>query len=571
MKTKIIVLLSLLFIVLSIDNHLRAETTNTSFKEYRWVIHPFNFYNNVIEDTTSGWSTMLLETMLDKKGIASTLIPINSKDKSSFEIKLKIRYKTEDCQSTSVVVSSIGECENVESIDSIKLVSTNEWNELTHIINLDNTLFLNVSVEATGSTQNNGKIWISDLDIYIDNKKIEQNIDIESNIKVDDLIDINNKSSLPFLSNKILAIGETTHGTATMNDMGISLIKERILNHNSRIVLLEIPLEISFYINRYLNNDDNFYFEHISYFFENSILSESFFPFLEWIKEYNQRHDKKVYIFGFDINRIQLKSRLDLFDFFYTININEKNEDISDICKILLHDKTSEEIILKLENNQYLSGLLDEDELNLILYCMKTTQQEESTYWRTVNRDKYMYGIVKFILDNLFDENDNSTLFGHFGHLNYITGEDLSILNYPSLGYFLRDTYKNNYSCVALLCSEGDAMLAGSNQNQFKTSKIEPAPVRSLEYQIDELNRDLVYLPMCKFNCSDMFKLRFLGNVHTKNQFQYIIPKSRMDGAIFIKKSVSIEKSAEVLKKNLNEGFRLMSSYKEALDKMKNN
>lgn len=67
-------------------------------------------------------------------------------------------------------------------------------------------------------------------------------------MKATDLIHWNNKEydNLPFLNKKILGLGETAHGTETMNDIGIEISKERILKHQCRFILLEIPLEFPF-------------------------------------------------------------------------------------------------------------------------------------------------------------------------------------------------------------------------------------------------------------------------------------------------------------------------------------
>lgn len=58
--------------------------------------------------------------------------------------------------------------------------------------------------------------------------------------------------SLSFSDKRILAIGESVHGTGTMNDMGVEIIKNRIEHGKCRLVLLEMPLTLSFHINRYL-------------------------------------------------------------------------------------------------------------------------------------------------------------------------------------------------------------------------------------------------------------------------------------------------------------------------------
>ena len=67
---------------------------------------------------------------------------------------------------------------------------------------------------------------------------------------------------------------------------------------------------------------------------------------------------------------------------------------------------------------------------------------------------------------------------------------------------------------------------------------------------------DSVYLSMSKFTCSDVFLLRELGSGFSQNkkiipnQFQYMIPKSRMEGVIFTKESVNFMKGKEFFKKN---------------------
>ena len=101
-------------------------------------------------------------------------------------------------------------------------------------------------------------------------------------------------------------------------------------------------------------------------------------------------------------------------------------------------------------------------------------------------------------------------------------------------------------------------------------SKLIHAPQESLEYQLKGLNIDSIYFSINKLDCSDVFKLRFVGGSNTENQFRYIIPKSRMDGILFINQAVSIEKKEDVLKSNLNHNFITINSYKEALEKIKN-
>lgn len=114
-------------------------------------------------------------------------------------------------------------------------------------------------------------------------------------MKATDLIHWNNKEydNLPFLNKKILGLGETAHGTETMNDIGIEISKERILKHQCRFILLEIPLEFSLYINRYVQNDKNFKFEYISERFEPYLFPTPSYPLSGGLKNIIRRIIKK--------------------------------------------------------------------------------------------------------------------------------------------------------------------------------------------------------------------------------------------------------------------------------------
>ena len=440
--------------------------------------------------------------------------------------------------------------------------------------------FLNISVGTVGYGQRKGKIWISDLEVLGDGKTIGDNPQQEYkkediHLKTTDLIHWNNKEydNLPFLNKKILGLGETTHGTETMNDIGIEISKERILKHQCRFILLEIPLEFSLYINRYVQNDKNFKFEYISERFEPYLFSDSILSFIRWIKEYNSAHNQKISILGFDLNTTPLLSRADLFNFFYNLKSGGHVAEIDTICESLLDSKTSfEKIISKFDKSIRLADCLDKGELKLIHRCLEITGRSSSSYFRFVERDRYMNDIVTFIIDHFLNTNETVTLFGHLGHLNY-KGNRVELMDYFSLGYYLKSRYAKNYSCIGLITNRGTAMLPVSATNGGVT-KLEQAPQGSLEFQVNKLKMDSVYLSMSKFTCSDVFLLRELGSGFSQNkkiipnQFQYMIPKSRMEGVIFTKESVNFMKGKEFFKKNMNVEVVTMRFYIKALEKL---
>lgn len=569
MKIRLYILFSVFFFL---QCDLKAESNDKNF-EYDWVNHPTYLYQNIIIDTTSTSHTLFLETLGEKKGIMSSLLPFFQLKKVNSNITVGLKYKTKGCKNLSVIITSVGECENINSIDTIQLRPTEDWVEFSRIINTKNTYLLNISIETIALNNNNANVWISDFGIFIEGVDLLNKIGgikEKRHINEKDVIHWNNINyhTLPFFEHRILALGETTHGTKTMNDIAIAILKERILKHQCRLVLLEIPLEYSFYINRFVKNDSNFNLSDISTYLDGFLYSESIVSFIQWLKEYNSTSIENVSIWGFDINHVQLKSRVDLFNFLYSLNMNRHIEGLDDICKLLLDTEISfEKIISLLNENNNLATVLNDDELKLIFHCLKITRQYSSSYYRFINRDKAMTEITTFIVDNFLKKNETATIFGHFGHLNYLSIQDLSILNYFSLGYYMRSKYKDDYRCIALTTNQGTALLTKS-AGTLGVSKLIHAPQESLEYQLKGLNIDSIYFSINKLDCSDVFKLRFVGGSNTENQFRYIIPKSRMDGILFINQAVSIEKKEDVLKSNLNHDFIIMNSYKEALEKI---
>ena len=551
--------------------NVKDDTAYKSALDYKWTSDPVHVYQRSSIDSTIIPHAMFLETIWDEKGIIGTLVPIQ---KTNSTISVKIKYKTDHCEKLSVMLATIGACERINAIDTIQLHTTEEWAESTHIVKIKNAHLLNISIEAAGTVEKNAEVWISDFEILINGKSIHTQKKGNIHIREKDVINWSKHDyhNLPFMEDRIVALGESAHGTQTMNDLAFSILKERIVKHQCTQVMLEIPLEFSFYINRYIKNDENFKLEEIATYLENSLYSNSLLSFLEWLKEYNLTHDEKVSFWGFDLNFIEFKSKVDLFNFFYTLNKDLHSKDIDTICEYLLDMRSYfGEIISICKNSPNLIRVFHEDELKLMLHCLKVTDKENKRYFRYINRDNAMNEITTFIMDNFLKDDKTATLYGHLGHLNYLSAQDLSILNFFPFGYYMKNKYKDDYSCIAITTNQGSALLTKSTAEfGFGDSELMPAPQESLEYQLNRFKKDSIYLPMRVLDCGDLLKVRHVGNRDIEEQFRYMIPKSRMDGVLFIKKSFSVEKNDTVLSKNLHPNHVISTAYKEALDKMRN-
>ena len=310
--------------------------------------------------------------------------------------------------------------------------------------------------------------------------------------------------------------------------------------------------------------------EDISAYFDSYLYADTILSFIRWIKEYNLTCDEKVSVWGFDINFVQLKSRIDLFNYFYSLNAGKHIKELDTVCELLLDTNIPfEKILLMFDECPDLADALNGDELKLMLHCIKITQQNSSSYYRFINRDNMMNEVTTFIIDNFGKKNKTITLYGHFGHLNYINGQGPIVMNYYSLGHYMKNKYKDDYACVALITNQGSAMLIKS-YTEMEISTLSSAPQGSLEYQLNRFKEDSVYLSMNNLDCSNILKLRLIGNKELTEQFRYIAPKARMDGVLFIKESQSISKGNANQNKKINYNFVIMNAFQEALKKIKN-
>jgi len=568
-----------LFFLLLTQCHSHTKQPNNSLLTYNWVMSKkHSFFKSKIDSTSVPYS-LFLETARENKGVLGFSIPLFHKRDSRQEVTIKINYKIENGSELYLKLITISDCEKIKTMDTLHLSLNEEWTTERLSVDLKKAAFLNLSVEAKGSTKNNAKIWINDLDVFINGKNIKDIEAEEKGIKMslpkEDVtpIDDNNRTSLPFINSKILAIGETIHGTETMNDIAIEIIKDRIIHNSCNLVLLEMPFENSFYINRYILGDSNFKIDSISSYFDRSLFSDSFLSLIEWIKEHNSRLNEKVYFWGVDVNFIQLQSKLELFNFFYTLNETVRDEGLRKMCELLVNTSPSlDEIIDIFDTNKGFENILSKDESELMRYCLILFNNKSNSYSNFINRDETMYQNTEFLISNLLKSNKTATLFSHFGHVAYQGSIERALnIENQTLGYYMKRRYKDDYSCIALIAGKGEFLTSTSDLPfHFKVKPLQPPTRGSLEYLMNELNEYSSFLSTEKMNCADIFKFRYIGNMEIEDQFSFIIPKARMDGVIFIKQVYPIKKKDVIFESELNMNVIIMNSYKEALEKIKN-
>ena len=535
--------------------------------------HPF-FWLDL--DTTAVQKQLRLEIVAPLKGVWSTLLPTYQLSGETNDVKVRVKYKSKDVQHFYVTLNSITNGARIARRDTITLPASPKWVETTSQLHLKHADLLGVSFEATGKKDTLGTIQLADFGVYADGKKLSNEVpdaEVAPLFQRSDLLNwtFGNYGNIPCMDSPILGIAETIHGTKTMNAVAMDIMKERILKHQCKLVMLELPMESIFYINRYVKNDPRFKFSHISNYIDNSLLGEPTKAFIEWLKQYNATHDNSVSLLGFDTNAEWLRGQVDLFDFFYTLNDGKKSPEMINFCKAVLLDmkyNSQRDIAALLDSSEVVKSCLQKDELLLVRKSIRLMQWFAKHPVSYSQRDRLMAQFAQFAIDSVFPKETVVTMYAHTGHLNYSQATSPVHLNYFGAGHYLKEKYGENYRCIDIATYQG-ATIVSAKFGAYAGGKLAAVPQRSIEYQLGQLGVDSVYLPMSKLQSSEALQMRMAGNGSIKVQFAYCYPQTRVDGVLFVRNVEPVIKSERVIKGWQEGDIPMLNAYKEALDKMK--
>lgn len=543
---------------------------------YSWWPHYQHPYFRLQLDTLNNQPVLGLDIIAPLKGVWGTLLPTYQLRGETNDITVRVKYKSKDVQHFYVTLNSLTNGARVARRDTIMLPASPNWAEATSQLHLKHADLLSVTLEATGKKDTLGTIQLADFGLYADGKKLSDDVPdaaVAPLFQRSDLLNwtFGNYENLPCMNSPILAVGETVHGTKTMNAVAMDIMKERILKHQCRLVLLELPMDAAFYINRYVKNDPRFKFSYISNYIDNTVFDEPTKAFIEWLKQYNATHDNSVSLLGFDTNLEWVQSQINLFNFFYTLNDGKKSPEMKKICEAVLYDMdpfSKRDVAALIDSSDVVKNCLQKDELMLVRKGVRLMQWFAKHRMRFGQRDTLMAQFVQFAIDSVFPKETVVTMYAHTGHLNYSQTIEPAHLNYYSAGHYLKEKYGENYRCIDIVTYQG-ATIVSDKYGAFAGGKLAAVPQRSIEYQLGQLGVDSVYLPMSKLQSSEALQMRMAGNGSLKVQFVYGYPQARVDGVLFVRNVDPVIKSERIIKEWQEGTKRMFKAYQEALGKMK--
>ena len=498
-----------------------------------WFNSPLRGFLFIYNDSDSVTGKKLLRAWVRGKGSMTRSFPLYHLQQDSIKVDVKISYKSKDCKKAFLTLTSLDQKEHVADADTMYLPLSDDVTTYSKTLAVKSLYALVASVDAEGEYDDkNGFLEIYDIDLSSCGEPLSK-VAVgyhPAPVESQDIVGWDDMLHLLFMDKKYLGLGETSHGTETYEKLICEVMKERILNHQCKLVLFELPLNRMLYVNRYVKNDERFNIERISEYLKNTFTAESTIDFIQWVKAYNASHKNEISVLGFDFEEHSSEIAGQISRYIRSLNISNVKA-VNDLCdSIVVTDNISS--LLTMFDRTNLDGVVGSEEVGLIRSCISDLQ----IYDRLWTRDGRMSKAVEQIFSKYLTSDATVTFWGHFNHMNYISiGCVPDFYLCPSLGSALRGKYGEDYSCIAFSALKGETI--GKPFLDWVHYKMEDAPEESIEYQVGKWGKFPAFLSVDKLQETSIYKMRFTYQREIKNQFKYLIPGNRVDGIIVVDKT----------------------------------
>lgn len=254
------------------------------------------------------------------------------------------------------------------------------------------------------------------------------------------------KKGLPEIPDKrIIGIGENMHGTSTLWGQAFDIIKDRILHHRCRLVLLEYAPET-------IISDNYLMTYNKSGQLPDSLLLPSFLysELLSWIKEYNSTAERKVIVAGVDNVDIYANEFRYLL---YCISLLENDSSLKELSLLSFKDFYKE-----IEKNEKVWNHFALEEQFILRHTLSQHSLiNELSRKRDLQslRDSIMAENATAFLEHFCEEGESAVIWGHYGHIGKLCRFNRPYDDVRSLGNILQEKYSDDYYCLGLFGMEG--------------------------------------------------------------------------------------------------------------------
>ena len=464
------------------------------------------------------------------------------------ELEISLNCKTDNLPKCHFIVLGVNNNGAIVFTDTMDITNKTDWTSVKSKLPIGDVAFLRFEVKAYPQNfTTDFSLWLSEIQLTINGVELDCVLEQEKS----DMYSINSEKfvSLSFTdetkfsqisalkTKKIVALGESIHGSQPVGKAVIDIMKYRILNSNCKLILLEVPFEAMLGYNRSVQGDDKFNIDSISGVLDRSLYTGKLLDFFRWVKDYNETASKKVWVFGLDTDLLDVSLyNMNLFHYLLTKNRTTLNDqDIINLANTTFSDFDMINTLKSLEEENKIN--LDSIELDMI-----KNYHELLPYGNPPNaialRDTLMYQNISYLTDLICSASETVTLHSHLLHSCY-DKTLTSMSNAPqSYGAYLKKKYGNEYFNIGLFVGEGEYTTFSSKSFEgFITKELELAYHNSLEYNMGLIGEKYFYTSVSSIPQKPFYMRAGGSNI---DSFFIGYPNLLMDGAIYINESKSI-------------------------------
>jgi erythromycin esterase len=348
-------------------------------------------------------------------------------------------------------------------------------------------------------------------------------------------------------NNKILALGEETHGTSEFFKIKTDIIKYCVIHLNYKILFIEADVSGTESINNYITKGVGSGKTVLFELGTAAWMTNEMLQLVEWLRIYNSQNteDNKVLFCGIDVqwssniikqlNKYYFKSNM--------LSVNSKNY-LDSFSKFkYIHSYVRDTLLINELNSLDFSDV-DSNEnykrlVNLLGQCLKLNQEIDD-FKKSKLRDEFM---AQNVIQSYKKFNKKAILWAHNEHIT----KTLNLAKYYPLGYYLSNEFDKSYYSIGLHTCQGKI---GFYNKMIKE-------VNYLDIPLDNSNSSLSFiLSRLEYN-TFFFDINDLKNKTIKSQ-KLLYKKLRIRAATLIfdsklnKYFITIHYKKSFIEKNYN-------------------
>jgi erythromycin esterase-like protein len=478
---------------------------------------------------------------------------------TSDSVRISVNNKCYNLSEAQLKVFCLNEVDDVVYQDSIDINNDSCWITKSLLFHVLKTNKIRLGIHALGydypspKTLEPQKLWLDRVTVSINGKNVEDFNYRPANhkgIKLEKQAIVNlapeDESSfhkLKIPENKtIIGIGESVHGSKTLNRIEMNILKTLIENNRCKLVLFELGMDELLTWNLFVQGrtpDD--FIEKIREYSDHSLFSSDVLcDFFLWLRNYNKTTSDKVAVQGIE-QFVYRSGGTPLFDYLYAFYNRHTAIETGPLLRPIMRGGVSP-VLDKVSRSLKMKEILGEPEYSAFLHVLKQgarvdTARQNGSFDKRASRDYAMFINAEKFMSLYQKEGETVAIVAHSSHLDK-KGAFLSFPHVYSLGYYLNEKYKEKYYALSLLVGNGSISSFSFEERIFKKNDIALPVSGSLEELCMKQGAASCFFYPAEFLPDTELYYRSIGSMYYEWwSYNYGSVKNRIDGFIFTGKS----------------------------------